>query len=62
MTPAAALGFLVTQMLFVPCLATLGVIIQESRSWKWALAILAYLFVIAFVMGILVYQVARLVM
>jgi ferrous iron transport protein B len=62
MTPAAALGFLVTQMLFVPCLGTLGVIVEESRSWKWALAIVAYLFVIAFVMGILVYQVTRLVM
>jgi ferrous iron transport protein B len=62
MTPAAALGFLVTQMLFIPCLGTLGVIVEEAKSWKWALAILAYLFVIAFAMGILVYQVARLVM
>ena len=62
MTPAAALGYLTTQTLFIPCLGTIGVIIQESRSWKWALAILAYLFVIAFAMGILVYQVARLVM
>ena len=61
-TPAAALGFLVTQMLFVPCLATLGAIVEESRSWKWALFIVAYLFVIAFALGILVYQVARLVM
>jgi len=60
-TPAAALGYLTTQTLFIPCLGTLGVIIQESRSWKWALAILAYLLVIAFGLGILVYQVARLV-
>ncbi len=62
MTPAAALGYLTTQTLFIPCLGTLGVIVEESRSWKWALAILAYLFVIAFALGILVYQVARLVM
>jgi ferrous iron transport protein B len=62
MTPAAALGYLTTQTLFIPCLGTLGVIVEEARSWKWALAILAYLFVIAFAMGILVYQVARLVM
>jgi ferrous iron transport protein B len=61
MTPAAALGYLTTQTLFIPCLGTLGVIVQESRSWKWALAILAYLLVIAFGLGILVYQVARLV-
>jgi ferrous iron transport protein B len=62
MTPAAALGYLTTQTLFIPCLGTLGVIIQESRSWKWALAILTYLLVIAFGLGILVYQIARLVM
>ena len=61
-TPAAALGFLVTQMLFIPCPGTLGVIVEEARSWKWALSIVAYLFVIAFATGILVYQVARLVM
>jgi len=62
MTPAAALGYLTTQTLFIPCIGTLGVIVEESRSWKWALAIVGYLFVIAFGMGILVYQVARLVM
>ncbi|MCD4753646.1 MAG: ferrous iron transport protein B [Anaerolineaceae bacterium] len=60
-TPAAALGYLTTQTLFIPCIGTLGVIIQESRSWKWALAIVGYLLIIAFGMGILVYQVARLV-
>jgi len=61
-TPAAGLGFLVTHMLFIPCVATLAVIVGEARSWKWTLAVVAYLFVVAFGMGILVYQVARLVM
>ena len=60
-TPAAGLGFLVTHMLFIPCIATLAVIVSEARSWKWALCIVAYLFVVAFGMGILVYQVARLI-
>ena len=62
MTPAAALSFMVTQMLFIPCIGTLGVMFEESRSWKWVLFSVAYLFVVAFAMGILVYQVARLVM
>ena len=62
MTPAAALSFMVTQMLFIPCVGTLGVMFEEFRSWKWILSSVAYLFVIAFAMGILVYQVARLVL
>ncbi len=59
-SPAAGLGFLVTHMLFIPCIATLSVIVGEARSWKWTLAVVGYLFFVAFGMGILVYQVARL--
>jgi ferrous iron transport protein B len=59
-SPAAGLGFLVTHMLFIPCIATLAVIVGEARSWKWTFAIVTYLFTVAFGMGILVYQVARL--
>lgn len=61
-TPAAGLGFLVTHMLFIPCVATLAVIVGEAKSWKWASAILGYLFVVAFGMGIMVYQIANLIM
>ncbi|MGD8389689.1 MAG: ferrous iron transport protein B, partial [Desulfobacteraceae bacterium] len=61
-SPAAGVGFLVTHMLFIPCIATLAVIVDEARSWKWALAVVAYLFFVAFGMGILAYQVARLVL
>jgi len=61
-TPAAGLGFLVTHMLFIPCVATLAVIVGEAKSWKWAAAIVGYLFVVAFGMGIVVYQIANLIM
>jgi Fe2+ transport system protein B len=47
-------------MLFIPCIATLAVIVGEARSWKWTLSVVAYLFTVAFGAGILVYQVARL--
>ncbi len=60
-SPAAGLGFLVTHMLFIPCVATLSVIVDEARSWKWALMIVVYLFIVAFGMGILAYQGARLI-
>jgi len=57
LTPAAAAAFLVVQMTFVPCVATVAAIKQESRSWRWTGANLALMFVVAMGMGIIVYQV-----
>lgn len=34
---ATALAFLVMQVLFIPCVATVGVIRQETGSWRWTL-------------------------
>ena len=35
--PAVGLSFLAVQMLFIPCVATIAVIRQETKSWGWAL-------------------------
>ena len=59
--PAAALAFLVVQMSFVPCVATIATIRQETRSWKWTAVSVGLLLVISMVAGAAVYQVARLV-
>jgi ferrous iron transport protein B len=59
--PAAALAFLVVQMSFVPCVATIATIRQETRSWKWTAVSVGLLLVISMVAGVTVYQVARLV-
>lgn len=56
LTPAAALAFLVVQVLFVPCVATVGAVQQETQSWRWTLFLVALLFVISFAAGIAVYQ------
>ena len=56
--PSAGLAFLVVQMLFVPCVGTLAAIYQETRSWRWTAFSVAYLAVISFAGGLLVYQVA----
>lgn len=62
MTPAAALAFLVLQVLFIPCVATVGAIRQETKSWRWPLFSTALQLILSFALAILVYQVARLVM
>ncbi len=60
LTPAAGLAFLVVQMLFVPCVGTITAIRQETGSWRWTALNIAYLAGVSFGLGILVYQVARL--
>jgi ferrous iron transport protein B len=60
LTPAAALAFLIVQMLFIPCVATVAAIWQETRSARWMLFNLAFLLVVSFGTSIVVYQVAKL--
>lgn len=57
--PASALAFLTVTMLFIPCLATVAVMRQETGSWRWTLFDVALLLAIALGAGILVYHGAR---
>jgi ferrous iron transport protein B len=57
--PAAALSFLVVQVLFIPCVATVGAIRQETRSWKWTLFTMGLLAAVSFSVGIVVFQIAN---
>ena len=60
LTPAAAVAFLVVQILFIPCVATVAAIRQETKSWRWPLITVAYQLVLSFSMAIIVYQIGRL--
>jgi ferrous iron transport protein B len=53
----SALALLVVQMLFVPCVATVAAMKQESGSWRWTAVGVGLLLVLSLVAGILVYQV-----
>jgi len=59
LSPAAALAFLVVQMLFIPCAATVGAIKQETNSWRWAAFSMVFLLVVSLAGGVLAYQLAR---
>ncbi len=57
MTPLAALAFLATQMLFVPCIATVAVMRKkEMDNWRWTLFGVLLLLVISVGSGITIYQ------
>jgi ferrous iron transport protein B len=58
--PATALAFLVVQMTFVPCVATIAAVRQETRSWKWTAFSVGLMLALSLIAGIAVYQVARL--
>jgi ferrous iron transport protein B len=55
-SPPAALAFLVVQMLFIPCVATVAVMRQETGSWHWVLFDIVLLFVVSFGIGVAIYQ------
>jgi ferrous iron transport protein B len=57
--PATGLSFLVVTMLFVPCVATVAVMRQETRSWRWTLFGVLLLLAIALGAGVVAYQSAR---
>ena len=60
LTPAAALAFLAVQVLFIPCVATVATIKQETHSWKWTAFSIGMLLAISLSVGIGIYQAARL--
>jgi ferrous iron transport protein B len=55
-TPPAALAFLVTQMLFMPCAATVAVMKQETGSWRWTLIDVMLMLAVSIMAGIAIYQ------
>ncbi|MGC9521493.1 MAG: ferrous iron transport protein B [Anaerolineae bacterium] len=61
LAPHAALAFLVVQMLFIPCVATVAVMKQELHSWKWTLVGVGISLAMSLGAGILIYQVGSLI-
>jgi ferrous iron transport protein B len=59
-TPLVALAFMVFCLLYVPCVAALGAIRGETKSWKWTGFTALYTTVVAWVMAVLVFQIGRL--
>jgi ferrous iron transport protein B len=57
--PAAGLAFLAIQLLFVPCMATVAAIRNESKSWRWTLGYIGLRLITAIGVGTLIYQLCR---
>jgi ferrous iron transport protein B len=59
LSPGAALAFLVVEMLFIPCVATVSAIKQEANSWRWAVFSVVFLLLVSLTGGVATYQIAR---
>ena len=55
-----AYAFMVFCLLYTPCVATIGVIRRETKSWKMTLGMVLFQLVVAYVMALLVFQLSRL--
>ncbi|MFW6380230.1 MAG: ferrous iron transport protein B [Halorhodospira sp.] len=60
--PASGLAFLVVAMLFIPCMATVAAIRQETGGWRWPAISVTLLLTVSGIAGILVYQLASLLL
>jgi len=59
-TPLTSMGLMVFTLLYVPCIATVGAIKQETGSWKWAIFSVIYSTILAWFAAFLIYQGGRL--
>ncbi len=58
-TPATGLAYITMQVLFIPCVATVAAIRQETGSWRWTLFSIAFLLVVSWAAAALVFLAAR---
>lgn len=58
-SPLVALVFVVVQLLYVPCLATVATLRAETHSWKWVAVGIFYPIVVAGVLGVLIFHVGK---
>lgn len=59
-TPLSAIAFMVFSQLYTPCVTALGTIKKEAGDFKWMVFAAVYMFVLAWVVSLLVYQIGSL--
>ena len=61
MTPVAAYGFLVFNLLCAPCFAAMGAIKREMNNTRWFWIAIGYQTILAYVVSLCIYQIGTLV-
>ncbi|MEC0170337.1 ferrous iron transport protein B [Paenibacillus graminis] len=55
-TPLSSVSFMAFILLYIPCLATVGVIKKETASWKWTFFSMGYSLVLAYLVSLVIFQ------
>ncbi len=61
MTPVAAYGFLIFNLLCAPCFAAMGAIKREMNNIKWFWFAISYQCILAYVVSLCIYQIGTLI-
>ena len=59
-TPLTGLAFMAFVLIYVPCVATIGVVAKETNSYRWAAFVMVYLVALAFIVSGLIIGIGRL--
>ncbi|MCM8873007.1 MAG: ferrous iron transport protein B [Paludibacteraceae bacterium] len=59
-TPLVALTLMIFVLIYFPCIATIVAIAKESR-WKWAIFVMVYTTLLAYLVSLAVYQIGSLI-
>lgn len=60
MTPLVAISFIIFTLIYFPCVAVIAAIRRETGSVKWAVFVMSYTTVLAWVLSFLVYNIGSL--
>jgi ferrous iron transport protein B len=56
-TPLIAYAFMAFVLIYVPCVATIGIIKRETKTWRWPAFAIVYTTVLAWVVATLIFQI-----
>nr|HDO80937.1 ferrous iron transport protein B [Candidatus Bathyarchaeota archaeon] len=59
-TPVTGLAFMAFTLIYIPCLATIGIIYRETASWKWTAFTVVYGIILAYLVALLIVSVGHL--
>jgi ferrous iron transport protein B len=60
-TPLAGISFLLFILIYMPCVAVVATVRKESGTWKWALFLITYTTLLAWVLSFSVYQIGSII-
>lgn len=60
-TPITAFSFIVFQLLYIPCAATVATIYQETKSIKWTIFSMGYSLMYAYTFTFILHQILSII-